>query len=94
MLSPLSLAPPTPPTPPGTSAGTSPLPVPADAASPPISGASPANERCCCCCKPRPAAGAAACLGPQPALQQAWARRSRGRCWPGGWRSPHLSLET
>ena len=48
-------------------------------------GASAANDGCRCCCKPGPAAGAAASLGPpQPALQQAWARRSRRRCWPGG----------
>jgi len=46
-------------------------------------GASAANDGCRCCCKPGPAAGAAASLGPQPALQQAWARRSRRRCGPG-----------
>ena len=34
-------------------------------------GASAANDGCRCCCKPGPAAGAAARLSPQPALQQA-----------------------
>ena len=77
MLSPLSLAPsPTPPAP-------SSSPRRADAADL-RPGASAANDGCRCCCKPGPAAGAAASLGPQPALQQAWARHSRRRCWPGG----------
>ena len=77
MLSPLSLAPY--PTPPGPSSS----PRRADAADL-RPGASAANDGCRCCCKPGPAAaGAAASLGPQPALQQAWARSSRRRCGPG-----------
>jgi hypothetical protein len=76
---------------PGTSAGTSPP-------TPPISADSPA---------PAPQttdAGAPASPGPPPALQQAWARRSRRRCWPrgrppaiaapGGGELMHTSLET
>jgi hypothetical protein len=80
MLSPLSLAPS--PIPPGPSSS----PRRADAADL-RPGASAANNGCQCCCNdPGPAAGAAESLGPQPALQhwQAWARRSRRRCWPGG----------
>ena len=60
----------------GAAAGSGPRPIhpPADLR---------AIDVCRCCCKPWPAAGAAASPDPQPALQQAWARRSRRRCWPG-----------